>query len=84
MADLPNLLVASLKPETRKQAEQNLNTISRQPGFLGVLLQLVLDGSQERSARLAASIYLKNIAKSRWEEVSFYSYVYGLLLTEPA
>ncbi|XP_006455464.1 hypothetical protein AGABI2DRAFT_226927 [Agaricus bisporus var. bisporus H97] len=68
MAELPALLVASLKPETRKQAEQNLNSISQQPGFLGALLQLVLNGSQERPARLAASIYLKNIAKSRWDE----------------
>lgn len=70
MAELPALLVASLKPETRKQAEQNLNSISQQPGFLGALLQLVLNGSQERPARLAASIYLKNVAKSRWDEVS--------------
>ncbi len=71
MADLPQLLVASLKPDTRKQAEQNLSAISIQPGFLGVLLQLVLNASQERSVRLAASIYLKNVAKSRWEEVSW-------------
>lgn len=70
MAELPVLLVASLKPETRKQAEQNLNSISLQPGFLAALLQLVLNGSQERPARLAASIYLKNIAKTRWDEVS--------------
>jgi hypothetical protein len=71
MAELPVLLVASLKPETRKQAEQNLNSISQQPGFLAALLQLVLNGSQEGPARLAASIYLKNIAKTRWDEVSF-------------
>jgi hypothetical protein len=70
MADLPNLLVASLKPDTRKQAEQALNAISTQPGFLGVLLQLVLNSTQERPVRLAASIYLKNIAKMRWDEVS--------------
>ncbi|KAF9447282.1 Cse1-domain-containing protein [Macrolepiota fuliginosa MF-IS2] len=68
MADLPALLVASLKPDTRKQAEHNLTTLSTQPGFLGVLLQLVLEPSQQRPVRLAASIYLKNIAKSRWEE----------------
>ncbi|KAF5343738.1 hypothetical protein D9756_011534 [Leucocoprinus leucothites] len=68
MADLPKLLVASLKPDTRKEAEHALSAVSTQPGFLGVLLQLVLNSSQDRSARLAASIYLKNIAKTRWEE----------------
>ncbi|KXN81986.1 Importin-alpha re-exporter [Leucoagaricus sp. SymC.cos] len=68
MADLPALLVASLKPDSRKQAEQSLSAVSTQSGFLQALLQLVLNGSQERSARLAASIYLKNVVKTRWEE----------------
>ena len=82
MADLPNILVASLKPDTRKEAEKALTVISNQPGFLGGLLQLILNSSQDRSARLAASIYLKNIAKTRWEEVclpaSFMFFVFNL------
>ncbi|KAE9390040.1 Cse1-domain-containing protein [Gymnopus androsaceus JB14] len=40
MADLPNLLLASLDPSTRKQAEQNLNPYSEQQGFLSHLLGL--------------------------------------------
>jgi len=70
MAELPSLLLQSLDPNTRKQAEQNLYTISTQPGFLLHLLQLVLEPSQNRAVRLAGSVYLKNITKLRWEEVS--------------
>ncbi|KAF8992756.1 armadillo-type protein [Cyathus striatus] len=68
MADLSNLLLASLNPNTRKQAEQSLNQYSNQPGFLPHLLALVLQSSQDRAVRLAGSIYLKNITKLRWEE----------------
>ncbi|KIY43801.1 importin alpha re-exporter [Fistulina hepatica ATCC 64428] len=68
MADLPQLLLASLNPDTRKRAEQSLNTISTQPGFLDHILRLTLDNSQDRSVRLSASVYLKNVAKLRWEE----------------
>ncbi|KAI0714440.1 armadillo-type protein [Cerioporus squamosus] len=68
MAELPSLLLASLNPSTRKQAEQNLQTLSIQPGFLTHLLTLVLQSSQDRAVRLAASVYLKNLIKSRWED----------------
>ncbi|KAI0350026.1 Cse1-domain-containing protein [Trametes cingulata] len=68
MAELPSLLLASLNPSTRKQAEQNLQTLSVQPGFLTHLLTLVLQSSQDRAVRLAASVYLKNLVKSRWED----------------
>ncbi|KAF9074712.1 importin alpha re-exporter [Rhodocollybia butyracea] len=68
MSDLPGLLLASLEPSTRKQAEQSLNAYSEQQGFLSHLLRLVLDQSQNRSVRLSGSVYLKNIAKTRWED----------------
>ncbi|KAF9259931.1 Cse1-domain-containing protein [Marasmius fiardii PR-910] len=68
MADLPNLLIASLNPSTRKEAEQNLNALSEQPGFLPHILRLVLDQSADRAVRLSASVYLKNLVKLRWEE----------------
>ncbi|KAI0648900.1 Cse1-domain-containing protein [Trametes meyenii] len=69
MADqLPSLLLASLNPASRKQAEQSLHSLSVQPGFLAHLLTLVLQPSQDRAVRLAASVYLKNIIKSRWED----------------
>ena len=69
MAELPSLLLASLNPSTRKQAETSLQQLSIQPGFITHLLNLVLQSSQDRAVRLAASVYLKNIAKSRWEDV---------------
>jgi exportin-2 (importin alpha re-exporter) len=69
MADLATFLQASLTPQTRKQAEQSLNSISSQPGFLAHLLRLIIDPSQQRPVRLAGSVYLKNIAKLRWDEV---------------
>ncbi|GLB42771.1 putative importin alpha re-exporter [Lyophyllum shimeji] len=68
MADLPALLLASLNPSTRKQAEQSLNAVSVQPGFLSHLLRLVLESTQDRAVRLAGGVYLKNITKLRWEE----------------
>ncbi|KAK0469414.1 CAS/CSE protein [Desarmillaria tabescens] len=68
MSELPQLLLASLNPATRKQAEQSLDAFSAQQGFLSHLLRLVLDQSQERAVRLSGSVYLKNIAKLKWEE----------------
>ncbi|KAF7976444.1 hypothetical protein HWV62_6681 [Athelia sp. TMB] len=67
--DLSSLLLASLQPASRKQAEQSLTSLSAQPGFIGALLQLVLgQGTTDRSVRLAASVYLKNVTKLRWDE----------------
>ena len=69
MAEIPALLLASFAPDTRKQAEQSLNSLSIQPGFLTVLLQLVLNTSQEKAVRLAGSVLLKNTVRRRWEDV---------------
>ena len=73
MADLPSLLLASLNPDTRKQAEKNLTVLSSHQGFLVHLLNLILEPSQDRAVRLSGSVYLKNITKLRWEEVSLIS-----------
>lgn len=69
MSDVASLLSASLQPTSRKQAEQQLNQLTAQPGFLPHLLALILDAAPDRAVRLAGGIYLKNIAKLRWEEV---------------
>ncbi|KAF8871694.1 CAS/CSE protein, partial [Infundibulicybe gibba] len=68
MADLPSLLLGSLNPDSRKQAEQSLTALSTQQGFLTHLLRLVLEQTQDRSIRLSASVYLKNLAKLKWDE----------------
>jgi len=70
MSDIPALLLASLNPETRKPAEQSLSALSAQQGFIPHLVQLFLDTTQDRAVRLSASVYLKNLVKLRWEEVS--------------
>jgi exportin-2 (importin alpha re-exporter) len=70
MADLSALFLASLNPQTRKQAEATLAQYATQPEFVLHLLQLTLDGAQDRAVRLAASVYLKNIARKRWTPVS--------------
>jgi exportin-2 (importin alpha re-exporter) len=71
MSDLPSLLLASLNPQSRKQAEQNLGALSQQSGFLPVLLRLVLESSQDRPVRLAASVFFKNVVKNKWDDVSY-------------
>ncbi|THH15070.1 hypothetical protein EW146_g5342 [Bondarzewia mesenterica] len=68
MSDIPALLLASLSPQTRKQSEQSLQRYSLQPAFVNHLLQLVLNGAQDRAVRLAGSVYLKNVVKMRWME----------------
>lgn len=70
MSDLPALLLASLNPQTRKEAEASLANISLQPGFLPHLLRLALEPSQDRSVRLSASVFFKNVVKNRWDDVS--------------
>ncbi|KIJ59904.1 hypothetical protein HYDPIDRAFT_99775 [Hydnomerulius pinastri MD-312] len=68
MSDIASLLQASLQPASRKQAEQQLSQLTAQEGFLPHLLRLILNNTQDRPTRLAGGIYLKNIAKLKWEE----------------
>ncbi|KAJ8595722.1 Cse1-domain-containing protein [Rhizopogon salebrosus TDB-379] len=68
MSDIASLLQASLQPASRKHAEQQLHSLAAQHGFLAHLLSLILDVSYDRPTRLAGGIYLKNVAKLRWEE----------------
>ena len=84
MADVPSLLLASLKPDTRKQAEQNLAALAARPGFLPALLQLVLSPGQELAVRLAGSVYLKNTARRHWEDVSQLLILVEIHLTDRA
>jgi exportin-2 (importin alpha re-exporter) len=68
MSDIPKLLLDSLNPHTRKQAEHSLHAYSRQPAFVNHLLQLILDASNDSAVRLAASVYLKNTVRLGWLE----------------
>lgn len=65
--DLPAILLASLNPSTRSQAEATLTSLSStEPQFLVSLLQLVLQPAQQIQARQAAAVYFKNTVKRRW------------------
>ena len=68
MSDIPKLLLDSLNPHTRKQAEHSLQAYSRQPAFVVHFLQLVLDVANDSAVRLAASVYLKNTVRLGWLE----------------
>jgi Importin-beta N-terminal domain len=70
MADLSALFLASLNPQTRKEAENTLEQLSLQPNFSLSLLSLTLDGSGDRAVRLASGVYLKNTVRKRWDPVS--------------
>ncbi len=79
MSDIPKLLLDSLNPHIRKQAEQALDAYSRQPAFVVHLLQLALATTNETAVRLAASVYLKNRVKLGWlDDVGqfFFSFMY--------
>jgi exportin-2 (importin alpha re-exporter) len=80
--DLPTLLLASLHPNTRKQAESTLNELSQQPAFITALLRLVLDATTPGGVpvRLAGGVFLKNLVKLRWEEVCTFSSCVALVL----
>jgi exportin-2 (importin alpha re-exporter) len=83
MVDLSQLLLASLNPSTRKEAEASLTQLSSQPGFPIHLLRLVLNQTENKSVKLAGSVYLKNVVKARWDDVgvSFMSGSYILNLS---
>jgi hypothetical protein len=75
---LPQLLLASLNPQSRQHAGSSLNELSLQPGFVAALLRFVLGFDSgvdaERAVPLAGAVYLQNLIKLPWEEVrSFFS-----------
>ena len=67
--DIQDLLLASLQPDSRKQAELSLNTLTSQAGFAVLLLTFLVDTNKDFSARLSGSILLKNTVKERWKDV---------------
>ncbi|KAG8941852.1 importin-alpha export receptor [Tulasnella sp. 419] len=66
--DISSLLLASLQPDTRLQAEKSLKSLSAQPQFMTYLLRLVLDTTQPIQARQAGGVYFKNEVKRSWNE----------------
>ncbi|KAB5591103.1 Vegetative incompatibility protein HET-E-1 [Ceratobasidium theobromae] len=65
---VPDLLLGSLDPSTRQQAEKQLGEAAKQAGFVPHLLGIVLDKAQRSEVRMAAAVYLKNAARRRWAD----------------
>lgn len=65
---VPELLLGSLNPATRQQAEKQLGEAAKQPGFVPHLLSIVLDKGQKNEVRMAAAVYFKNAARRRWAD----------------
>ena len=99
MADVQSLarvLQASLDPKHRIQAELELQSNEKQPGFSLILLQTVASPSLETTTRLAAALFFKNFLRRSWvdpdtgkhilpaEEVNtIKSELIGLMVTVP-
>ncbi|KAF2015307.1 Cse1-domain-containing protein [Aaosphaeria arxii CBS 175.79] len=63
---LSQLLQASLNPQQSKQAEAAIVQEQSKPNFSLALLQLVADGNQPTTIRLASALYFKNFIKRYW------------------
>ncbi|TMW55093.1 hypothetical protein Poli38472_013855 [Pythium oligandrum] len=72
MAD-PNMLRSSLEQtlspfaETRKGAEKFLESVSGQPGFVLVVLQVLESAQEKPEVRLASALLFKNFIKKNWD-----------------
>lgn len=70
LGQLAQLFTDTLNPAVRKQAEQNLTLLERQPEqhFPVLLLALISSADYPIPIRLAASIKLKNICRRAWSD----------------
>ncbi|CAH0489983.1 unnamed protein product [Peronospora farinosa] len=62
-------LEATLSPfaETRKNAEVHFNTLSTQPNYVLLLVQVLESSSEKQDVRLAAALLFKNFIKHNWD-----------------
>eukprot|EP01060_Flectonema_neradi_P016129 TRINITY_DN2271_c1_g1_i3.p1 TRINITY_DN2271_c1_g1~~TRINITY_DN2271_c1_g1_i3.p1 ORF type:complete len:684 (+),score=130.55 TRINITY_DN2271_c1_g1_i3:1689-3740(+) len=51
----------------RKSAENELNRLKKEAGFLGVVLQVLGNANGGEDVHIAAAIYLKNVVKEHWD-----------------
>lgn len=68
VAKLIEVLRATLDPNQREQAEQQLTEVHKIIGFAPVLLQVVMTGEIDMPVRQAGVIYLKNMLTQYWIE----------------
>ncbi|KAK9704355.1 importin-alpha export receptor [Basidiobolus ranarum] len=65
---LSEYLKQTLDPNTRRQAEQYLYSVEKNPNFSLLLLTLVENPSADPSVRFAAALLFKNFVKRNWEQ----------------
>ncbi|KAL9955530.1 hypothetical protein ACROYT_G036866 [Oculina patagonica] len=69
--DIPHLatiLSSTFDPNLREEAEKKLNEIHKLPGFLSLLLQVVMSNEVQTPIRQSGGIYLKNMIAQYWKE----------------
>lgn len=65
---LTNILSSTFDPNLREEAEKTLNEIYKHPGFLSLLLQVVMSNDVQIPVRQSGVIYLKNMIVQYWKE----------------
>lgn len=65
---LIELLRATIEPNQRQQAEEQLAQVHKIIGFAPSLMQVVMMGDLEMPVRQAGAIYLKNLITQNWHE----------------
>ncbi|XP_053624286.1 importin-7 [Plodia interpunctella] len=65
---LTEILRATIDPNQRQQAEEQLSQIHKIIGFAPSLLQVVMLNEVQPPVRLAGVVYLKNLVTSGWQE----------------
>lgn len=69
--DIPQLatiLASTFDPNLREEAEKKLNEIHKVPGFVSLLLQVVVSNDVQFTVRQSGGIYLKNMVSQYWKE----------------
>ncbi|XP_020624379.1 importin-7-like [Orbicella faveolata] len=69
--DIPHLatiLSSTFDPNLREEAEKKLNEIHKLPGFLSLLLQVVMSNEVQIPVRQSGGIYLKNMIAQYWKD----------------
>lgn len=69
--DIPQLatiLSSTFDPNLREEAEKKLNEIHKVPGFLTLLLQVVMSNDVQIPVRQSGGIYLKNMVSQFWKD----------------
>lgn len=68
ISQLATVLSSTFDPGLRLEAEKKLQEINKHPGFVTLLLQVVMSNEIQAPVRQAGGIYLKNVIMQHWKE----------------